>query len=83
MYMYMRLVGVFDELSTRRHGTENFKMSDVRRLGASYVEVVSRCISFSACRMNVTRCSFPKLAAIRQLQAEESYRHAYLLINRD
>jgi len=77
----VRVVSVFYELSTSRHVTEHFKASDVLRLAASYVEAVSTCILFSASRVNVTRCIFPKLAGIHQLQAEERYRHAYLELN--
>ena len=79
----MRVVGMFYELSTRWHGTEKFQISDVLRLAASYVEAASTCVLFSVSRTSVTRCSFRKLAAIHQLQAEERYRHAYLEINRD
>ena len=32
IYMYMHLVGIFDESSTKIHGTENFK------IGQSFIE---------------------------------------------
>jgi hypothetical protein len=64
--IYVRLVGIFDELSTSRHGTENFKISDVLRLAASYVDPVSTCILVAACRMNATR------TALRTLQLSEA-----------